>query len=615
MDSDNRKTKVQLINELDAARQRLRELEKYSIVEKSNDGIVILRNGLIEFANAKASEIYGYSKADTDGKPFINFIAPQCRAQVAEYYRKRLLGENTPGTYETIIINQHGFQTPVEISASVVEYEGVAATLAVLRDISQRKKAESLVRESEQKFKTLAEKSPNMVFINKAGGIVYANPQCEEIMGYTIEELYDAGFNFMTLVAPENTESIRTNFAKHAAGKEVLPVEYTLITKNSGRIECILSTKLIDYEGAKAILGVVTDITESKKAEEILKLQAALLDAESDEVFLHDLEGNLLYVNKSACLSHGYTREELLTMKLSQLDTTEDARLIGTRMRETLKNGQAVFEVNHLRKNGTLIPLEVHASLINLHGKTMILGAAHDISERKKVQQQLMAQDRLASIGQLVSGIAHELNNPLTSVIGFSELLLEKQLPDELRADLKIINDEAKRTSTIVKNLLTFARQRPQEKYAVNINDPLQSVLQLRSHEQRVNNIKVSTSFGKNLPFTIGNHSQLQQVFFNIVTNAEFAMIESHQKGTLNISTRHNGDFIQAIITDDGHGISDDNMKHLFSPFFTTKQPGKGTGLGLSICQGIISEHGGRIWAESEPGKGATFFVELPACK
>ncbi|MEK7354658.1 MAG: ATP-binding protein, partial [Chloroflexota bacterium] len=164
-------------------------------------------------------------------------------------------------------------------------------------------------------------------------------------------------------------------------------------------------------------------------------------------------------------------------------------------------------------------------------------------------------------------------------------------------------------------NLLTFARQQPQDKRAVDINEPIKTVLQLRDHEQSINNIVVSTHFAPDLPQIVGNSSQLQQVFFNIVTNAEQAMLETHNKGTLTVTTKQIGNLVRASFADDGPGISRENMTRLFSPFFTTKEPGKGTGLGLSICQGIVNEHNGKIWAESEQGKGATFIVELPICK
>ncbi len=243
---------------------------------------------------------------------------------------------------------------------------------------------------------------------------------------------------------------------------------------------------------------------------------------------------------------------------------------------------------------------------------TGVVHSIRDVSNEKKLQEQLMVQDRLASIGQLVSGVAHEINNPLTGVIGFSDLLLQRDLPDDVKADLKIVNDEAKRTARIVKNLLTFARKQPEGKAAVDLNGDIQRVLTLRRHEQTVNNIQVNDHLAPDLPQIMGNASQLQQVFFNIIVNAEQAMLEAHSRGTLTINTERAGDIVKARFADDGPGISPENMRRLFTPFFTTKEVGKGTGLGLSICHGIVTEHGGRIYAESEPGKGATFIVELP---
>jgi len=219
---------------------------------------------------------------------------------------------------------------------------------------------------------------------------------------------------------------------------------------------------------------------------------------------------------------------------------------------------------------------------------------------------------RLSSIGELASGIAHELNNPLTSVIGFSDLLLEKDIPDDIREDLSVVNREAKRTAEVVQNLLIFARKHPPGKQLVNINSIIEKVLELRAYEQKVSNIQVNTRFAPDLTEIMADGFQLQQVFLNIIINAEHFMIEANNRGTLTITTERVEDIIKASFADDGPGIAKENLGHLFDPFFTTKEVGKGTGLGLSICHGIISEHGGKIYAESKLGKGATFVVELP---
>jgi len=164
----------------------------------------------------------------------------------------------------------------------------------------------------------------------------------------------------------------------------------------------------------------------------------------------------------------------------------------------------------------------------------------------------------------------------------------------------------------VVKNLLTFARKHTQVKELVNINNIIGKVLELRAYEQRVSNIRVKTRFAADLPEVMADYFQLQQVFLNIVINAEHFMVEAHSKGTLTITTEKVDNVVKASFTDDGPGIPEADLGHLFDPFFTTKEVGKGTGLGLSICHGIITEHGGQIYARSELGKGATFTVELP---
>jgi signal transduction histidine kinase len=228
------------------------------------------------------------------------------------------------------------------------------------------------------------------------------------------------------------------------------------------------------------------------------------------------------------------------------------------------------------------------------------------------MEEQLILTDRLASIGELSSGIAHELNNPLTSVIGFSQLLMEGDVPANIKEDLGIVYSEAQRAAVIVKNLLTFARKHAPVKQLSQVNTVIEDVLRLRAYEQKVNNIEVETRLAPGLPEIMIDHFQMQQVFLNIMVNGEFAMLETHHRGKMVITTERLDGVIRITFTDNGSGISEENLKHIFDPFFTTKEVGKGTGLGLSICHGIVTEHGGKIYARSEKGQGTTFVVELP---
>ena len=232
-------------------------------------------------------------------------------------------------------------------------------------------------------------------------------------------------------------------------------------------------------------------------------------------------------------------------------------------------------------------------------------------AQTRLAQERLLQSEKMSSVGQLVSGVAHELNNPLTGIMGFSQLLLLKDLEESARHQVETIYAEAERASKIVSNLLTFARRRRAQKEPSNLNTLIERVLELRNYDLRVRNINTEMEFDAALPETMVDANQLQQVFFNIINNAEQAM-KSQDEGTLRIRTRSNGRALNVSFTDSGPGMSAETVRRIFDPFFTTKEAGEGTGLGLTICYNIVEEHNGRIWAESEPGRGTTFVIELP---
>ena len=230
----------------------------------------------------------------------------------------------------------------------------------------------------------------------------------------------------------------------------------------------------------------------------------------------------------------------------------------------------------------------------------------------RRLQLQLDFSNRLASLGLMVEGIAHEINNPLTSAIVFAQMLASKDIPENTREDIKTIGDNAQRVADIIKNLLTFAKQQKLERTYINVNDIIGATLKMRAHPLEDNNIKVNTQLDPALPSTMADATLLQQAFLNLVINAETAMKLAHGKGSLLIKTALIGDTIQISFADDGPGIAEANLVHLFDPFFSTRGVGQGTGLGLSVCYGIITEHNGQIYARSQPGKGSVFTVELP---
>jgi signal transduction histidine kinase/FixJ family two-component response regulator len=279
------------------------------------------------------------------------------------------------------------------------------------------------------------------------------------------------------------------------------------------------------------------------------------------------------------------------------------------------------LEVEFLRRDGSALWAELKMNFMrDAAGRPVgILGVMRDISERKKAEEQrrefeqrAQLASHLASVGELSAGVAHEINNPLTGVIGYAELLMQEDVPEHIKNDLEVIRDGAKRVASIVKGLLTFARQTRPERTVVDINQVIEVCLRLRAYELETSNIKVVTNLAPDLPLTIADPGQLQQVFLNLLINAEMEMKLAHGKGKLIIKAEQLDNTIRISFKDDGPGIVKENLMRIFDPFFSTREIGKGTGLGLSICHGIVAEHGGRIWAESKLSKGATFIVELP---
>jgi len=234
-------------------------------------------------------------------------------------------------------------------------------------------------------------------------------------------------------------------------------------------------------------------------------------------------------------------------------------------------------------------------------------------NEKKQIEQQLQLAGRLAAVGELAAGVAHELNNPLAAVQAYSELLASrKDLDESIKKDIDTIYREAQRATKITGNLLSFARRHRPEKSIMSINEAIIQSVELHSYRMNVNNIEVATELYPDLPYTLADFGQMQQVFVNLITNAEQAMTESHGKGKLTIKTKVVNNMIHITFTDNGPGIPDENLERIFDPFFTTKEVGKGTGLGLSICFGLIQGHNGRLYATNNPEGGATFIIEVP---
>ncbi len=356
---------------------------------------------------------------------------------------------------------------------------------------------------------------------------------------------------------------------------------------------------------------------------------ARLFEAVHEGVYIglvHAASTTTLAANPHLKLVLGYP-PETFEREVRPFDT---ARFVDPHARiaflERLANAGAVADylVRLRRADGTLAWMEVTATADppDSTGAMRIEALVRDVSERKHLEvqsrdlyYQLLQTEKMAALGQTISGVAHELNNPLATILSWAERLSEHAADDApMKRGLEVILSESERAARIVRNLLTFARKRQSTRALVDLNEIIRETLNLRAYEQRITNISVISALAAGLPTVFADGHQVKQVLLNLLMNAEQAMLGANGRGTIVIRTWHDSakQMVVMEVNDDGPGVADDVRGKIFDPFFTTKEVGKGTGLGLTVAYAIVQEHGGRIRLESRKGAGASFFVEFP---
>ena len=373
---------------------------------------------------------------------------------------------------------------------------------------------------------------------------------------------------------------------------------------------------------ARGINGMLDAL--EKRAEEnkrLLELVAgsrqewvATFDAIQDLILIHDSECRVVKVNMALAARLEARPEDLIGKKCHEIFGLAPSRcgwcLCPDGPPASDENPQADHAVFGGVYRITTFPV------VDQSGQAWArVHVARDVTQEMTLREQLVQAEKLSSIGMLVAGIAHELNNPLMGIMGFSQLLLDAPGDSplsEAKGKLEKIYNESLRAARIVQNLLTFARQKKAERKYSSINEILNRTIELKAHSLKMNNIGIVLDLDERLPRTMVDPFQMQQVFINIMNNAEDAMAAANGGGTLTVRTRKSGGSVEAALIDDGPGIPKEAIGKVFDPFFTTKDVGKGTGLGLSIIHGIITEHGGKITIKSEAGKGAAFIILIP---
>lgn len=480
----------------------------------------------------------------------------------------------------------------------------------------------SALRRNETRFTELFETLQEGIYIaTPDGSILDANPALVRMLGYDSKEellkrkvpeiLIDRAERKALVEQIEQQPMIR--------GREV-----TLIRKDGTSIVCLNTTAAVRDNSGQTVRyqGAVMDITERREIERQLRQQQEfarrLVDSFPDLILVLDTASHYTFVSPRCEEVLGYTLEEAQHMEFGGRTHPEDLPAALSVYNDILAGKQsfASLEIRVRHKLGEWRRIRFNFSPLsdergNIEGAVL---SGRDVTDLKRLEEQLIQAEKLAAMGQMLAGVAHELNNPLTAILGVTELLRERAGSDESsKRQLELTHRQARRAARIVQNLLEFSRPASPQKKLLDVNNLVERTLQLHEHSLRRNSIEVDFRPQTRLPGVVGDANQLIQVFLNLVTNAEQAIREVRDTGRLQIRLGQSGNDLTIAFQDDGVGIRPEALPRIFDPFYTTKRPGGGTGLGLSICLSIIREHGGTIEAESLPAGGSAFTVFLPA--
>jgi len=510
-------------------------------------------------------------------------------------------------------------------------YEGI------VKDITARKQAELEILREKKATAGILEGLPVATFvIDRDHRIVYWNRACEKLTGYSREEMvgtYRDGLPFYShegpsmasLVVEQNFKALETVFGpKNLKRSPNLPVAYEAYEyfpdfRGSERYFYNTCSPIYDEQGQ--ILGAVqaiVDVTERellarelKESEEKFRI---LVETSLDGIILHQ-NLKILYVNRACLEMFGYDRpEEMLEKNLTDFFELPYQQAASQRLAHLLMGTPKprIVELKGVRRDGSRFDLEMISSPTSYAGQAASQCHLRDITHKKQLEEHLARTDKLASLGQLAAGVAHEMNNPLGTIMVLSYLLLEDLEADrpERRQVEKIVR-EATRCKEIVRGLLEFSRYMPSRLTPLNVNEVLKGVLALVADHLLFQHIDLVQKLSPRLPEVLGDRNRLEQVFINLLMNSAEAM-EGMGRLTVATGLTPDGDRVRLAFTDTGPGIPEHLLSRLFDPFFTTKKVDRGVGLGLSISYGIIEKHQGRIFVESTGPQGTTFVVELP---
>jgi PAS domain S-box-containing protein len=640
------------LDEILALKQRIKELEQSETERREIEGVLKESEALLKtclenapdgvymsdmegnflYGNRRSEEIIGYSRDELIGKNFlqVNIVSEKSLNKAAQLFEASIEGRRT-GPDEIELVAKEGRLIPVEINTAVVQRGDQRIVLGFVRDITDRKRAEETLQESEERYRQFVEGVSKGVFVAQDGMLKFVNPMGVEILGHSKHDLTTLPFTHF--IHPDDRNMVMERHMRRMTGEKFATRYDFRILTSAGNMRWVeLDSVTVQWEHRPAVLVFISDITDRKQAEDEILLEREKLKTLSDNapfgMVLLNKAGRFTYINTKFTDLFGYDLSDIpdgrTWFRKAYPDTEYRRAAISAWVKDFRDAGpgaqkQKVFSVTC--KDGTQAIMRFTPSVLASGDYLM---TCEDITELRRLESHLRQAQKMESIGTLTGGVAHDFNNILSALMGYASLMQVKMDKDSpLRPYVDQVLSASRKAADLTRSLLAFSRQQPVTLAPLDMNNTIESTKKLLKR-LLTEDIELSTSLTTENTVVMADKSQIDQILFNLVTNARDSMPKG---GTLIVKTdiadmdsrftmAHGfgkpGRYVLINISDTGEGMDEATQGKIFDPFFTTKETGKGTGLGLAIVYGIVKQHGGYITVYSELNRGTAFRIYLP---